>query len=132
MPSTMRFGYTVADLTSLGFTNPPESPTGMWAFKSTSKGDVWPGYSSSVIPLIGSYSAVMNQSHGNRGSYSGSSGENGTTFAYVSGYWDGDNYASTRYSDNYNASLLNAYHLDLTALQNGHKSGTPAVWLQAV
>ena len=111
-------------------------PSGTWETKSTVRGDSFPGFSSNVIPI------AMNQTASSNHGWSENTqiGFSGSTTCAVNGKTSGKataskgaNVGSTNWStrvDVYNVYLPAFYNMDLTAVQNGVKSGTITVWLQ--
>ena len=126
-------------LTIMGFKNVPK---GNWVFKATSTGDSFPGFSNDVIPLAMNTSASggdHDQTNGGGLSCSGTASINGKEACYSHGSFRGTQFTGHTHpvwvdsSARANSVFLPwFYNMDLTAVQNGIKSGTITAWMQKV
>lgn len=133
-------------LKNFGFTN---IPAGNWQIKNALlNGDVWPGFSSNVIPLC------MNLTASFSGGATGGTNSNSVSYSFstnptINGIGAGSITGSGRGGVNksftsgqqatgsasgsiniYNVWLPRYFNNDLTALQAGITSGTISMWLE--
>ena len=125
-------------LTIMGFKNVPK---GNWVFKATSTGDAFPGFSSNIIPISMNSGSSCSRSHSN---YTSSSPMTTSGYTAINGKTASEINASASKGINRESLSVNAsttaysvflpwfYNMDLTAVQNGVKSGTITAWMQKV
>lgn len=125
-------------LTIMGFKNVPK---GNWIFKATSTGDSFPGFSENVIPIATNSGSSCSRSHSNYTSSSpmttsGSTAINGKTASEINASAskgiDRESLSVNASTTAYSVFLPWFYNMDLTAVQNGIKSGTITAWMQKV
>lgn len=113
-------------------------PKGNWVLKSTAKGDTFPGFSDNVIPLCidvsESYSGHSVNNTSGQMSDSRTVKVNGKSVFYIYGHMSFEIARAQSWLDgNGNAKSIFLpvyYNFDLTAVQQGVKSGTISTWLE--
>ena len=113
-------------------------PDGKWILKSTAKKDTWPGFSDNVIPLCidvsASYSGHSVNNTSGQMSDSRTVNVNGKSVFYIYGHMSFEIARAQSWLDgNGNAKSIFLpvyYNFDLTAVQQGVKSGTISTWLE--